>query len=834
MDLVSYMLNSTLNEFYSVLVLTKNASEFGIFINDPSESNRIEAAQLFSRICKATPNITQLRYVANSGMEIIRVNSKDGETQIVEKKDLQDKRNREYLPKILSIPEGGIFVSQIGLNVENDKVVIPYEPTLRIASPVYKDSVLKGLILINFNPDFIISFFSRYSLASNSPIIYGLLDDYGRWILRSDILDFSILMTEEESITDDLPEYREFITQGGDGAVAGKENQYFIFPAPIKGEQIYPENRDGWFLAGVLSQEDVATIDGNFFLKYSDWILLIYFLLYGFWIIGNIQRHSHRNDLQIMRITDHIAEFTDDGVLITDHANRIIFSNHAIRRITYYNKNELQGKHASFLSSVAKLSFSTPMQSDSTAFDDLIWDRNKFGNYFLIRLSITHIANGKKSSLENYIGIYREPQLPEITMEEIIRDNNVDFYNHTDAVPIHQIADLVTAAPRICLLLKMGSLGAQVRAVLNLRLEKDFFSGTIIFHYDKNTLLLAFPYERKAEIEQAVLDLKEYLVDELLEDSCSLYAGMSSIVEDSRQISEGIKQARFALQIAMDMHSTLHQFSQEQYDRSARSFTIKSRFLDALSNNELFLVFQPFVTSMDNKIVGSEALIRWNSPDLGMISPSEFIPILEQEPSLMFQLGLFVIRKSIEQVAKLIAEENLTDQDTFSTSFNLAADDIMNLNLIRFIKEQLEKNKVPGSRINIEVTERTIMTNPDAMNEIFSILHADGINIAIDDFGIGFSSLDYLKKLRVSKIKIDRAFIKDFPNDDGAIAKAISSMAHALGIELLTEGVETEEQRKFLIEIDCEEYQGFLFSRPLEEDKFLELFRSNHSNLKSI
>jgi EAL domain-containing protein (putative c-di-GMP-specific phosphodiesterase class I) len=236
----------------------------------------------------------------------------------------------------------------------------------------------------------------------------------------------------------------------------------------------------------------------------------------------------------------------------------------------------------------------------------------------------------------------------------------------------------------------------------------------------------------------------------------------------------------------------------------------------ALKDDQFVVYFQPQYNALTNTIVGMEALVRWQHPTLGLVPPGKFIPIAE-ESGLIIEIDQVVMKKAMKQFS-LWYKDGLNPG---TLSLNLAMKQLNEKYFIQTLLNTMHTLEFQPKWLELEVTEGQVMNNPNASIEKLKIISDIGIELAIDDFGTGYSSLAYLKKLPLNKLKIDRSFIKDLPQDeeDAAITKAIIALATSLNLTLIAEGVETEEQRDFLVANGCQNIQGFLYSPPLPIDK---------------
>lgn len=252
----------------------------------------------------------------------------------------------------------------------------------------------------------------------------------------------------------------------------------------------------------------------------------------------------------------------------------------------------------------------------------------------------------------------------------------------------------------------------------------------------------------------------------------------------------------------------------------------------ALPNHELFVVYQPQVNLANSRVVGAEALLRWQHPEKGLIPPDRFIPIAEANGTIV-EIGQWVLDQACWQAAQWSREGS-----PIRIAVNLSAVQLRQESIVNDILETLKRHKLSASQLELEVTETSFMTNiKDAVDKLHKLNRA-GIRIAVDDFGTGYSSLTYLKQMPVQYLKIDKQFISDLLNneDDTRIANTIIDLGKSLNLTVIAEGVETEEQEVYLNERGCQIGQGYYYSKPViarEFERFVKAFHAetvdNHS-----
>jgi diguanylate cyclase (GGDEF)-like protein len=260
--------------------------------------------------------------------------------------------------------------------------------------------------------------------------------------------------------------------------------------------------------------------------------------------------------------------------------------------------------------------------------------------------------------------------------------------------------------------------------------------------------------------------------------------------------------------------------------RAVERLALENMLRRAVENDELVLFYQPLVLAETKRVVGVEALIRWQHPDLGLLSPAHFISAAELS-GLIVPIGNWVLRTACRQT-KLWQKR--IDPD-LSVSVNLSARQFQQANLIDEVRTVLEDTGLPPRKLELEITESNAMQNAENTIHTLRELKQLGVCIAMDDFGTGYSSLNYLKRFPFDTLKLDRSFVRDVctESSDAAIVSAAIAMAHSLNLHVVAEGVETQEQLEFLKQQKCDRIQGYLFSPPLPLEK-IEAYLNENSN----
>lgn len=277
----------------------------------------------------------------------------------------------------------------------------------------------------------------------------------------------------------------------------------------------------------------------------------------------------------------------------------------------------------------------------------------------------------------------------------------------------------------------------------------------------------------------------------------------------------------------LDGRNTFRFFTPEMRAQSLRALQLENALRRALERDELQLHYQPQVRIRTGRVHSVEALLRWNHPKLGPISPAEFIPVAEDTGQIL-QIGEWVLRSAVRQLKVW----RLAGLSELKVAVNLSAIQFHQPQLPDLVSQILHAAAVPPDALELELTEGVAVNDPRTATETMDQLRSRGVRLSIDDFGTGYSSLSQLKRFQIYKLKIDQSFVQDLDHDgnDRAIVSAIIRMAQALGMQTTAEGVETEAQLQFLRDMGCDEAQGYYFSRPLPPgDDLLQFLRSRQA-----
>jgi len=543
-----------------------------------------------------------------------------------------------------------------------------------------------------------------------------------------------------------------------------------------------------------------------------------------------------------------VFEQGGEGIAITDAACNIVMINQAFTRITGYSEVEVLGRNPSLLASGRhnEAFYQSMWESIESLghWQGEIWNRRKDGSVYPEWLLISRVDGDGATT--HYIGTF------------------IDITQHKEAeASIQRLAhfDALTGLPNRSLLeervrhdLARAHRGREALALMFVDLDRFKNVNDSLGHRVGDALLIqvAERLRRAVRDEDTVSRLggDEFIVvlpstdadgaahvaAKLLEVmappyrieqhelTCSLSAGIAMYPADGESFEALSMSADTAMYRAKQSGRNAYCFfTAEMQERSARNLQIENDLRRALENGELRLHYQPQFALADRRLVGAEALLRWQHPQLGMVSPVEFIPIAE-ECGLILPIGEWVLRAAVSQL-RVWQQEGLPPM---TVAVNLSAVQFRQANLTDVVSRILDAEGLSAQFLELELTESVAMDNPLAAIATMDKLRALGVRMSIDDFGTGYSSMSYLKRFRVHKLKIDRSFVADLAADpeDEAIVTATISLARDLGLQTIAEGVESEAQLAFLRAKGCDEAQGYLFSQPLAPAQFAAFVRA--------
>lgn len=376
-------------------------------------------------------------------------------------------------------------------------------------------------------------------------------------------------------------------------------------------------------------------------------------------------------------------------------------------------------------------------------------------------------------------------------------------------------------------------IGDQVLTQVSKRLNRSDKHGEVLARLsgDEFAIIIENTHELTviSRIAKQILDqFTEPIIVNQREIYLTASIGISLYPSDGSDTRQLMTNADIALTRAKEEGRNRYQFFEAEMTRHTHKFfQLENDLRKALELDQLVVYYQPQINLLTDKITGLEALVRWNHPQLGLISPIDFIPLAE-ECGLIVPVGEWVLREACEQIMRWKQQGH----PPITVAVNLSPLQFRQDNLVEIVAQIITETGIDPTILELEITESMIMDSVDKATSTMVQLTELGLQLAIDDFGTGYSSLSYLRYFPLSKLKIDKCFIERVisDEDDAALASAVIALAHSLNLKVVAEGIETEAQADFLRLKNCHQGQGFLFSKPLPAHELAEVMRANHSS----
>ncbi len=380
--------------------------------------------------------------------------------------------------------------------------------------------------------------------------------------------------------------------------------------------------------------------------------------------------------------------------------------------------------------------------------------------------------------------------------------------------------------------------GDELLSIVANRLKQAVFQVSHDVHLSRfgGDEFVVFIYNAAVDIDSVYTLINKYVSAPILlsgvEVKIATSMGVALYPDHATGFDELLRNADIAMYEAKALgKNTYRVFDDSVIKKIHEKIQLRQKLANAIADNKLKIYYQPLVDVRTNTVYGAEALLRWQNEELGWISPAKFIPIAE-EYGLIVELSRWVLKAVAKQLLLWERDEVLSQ---IVVSVNIGPKELNNNSFVDFVFSIFNGKDSLNNRLDIELTEYSLMSDIDAKLPLFNQLRSLGFGISIDDFGTGYSSLSYLKKLPITKLKIDRSFITDLHNneDDAVIARTIISMSRSLGIKVVAEGVEIQSQWDLLKDAGCDYIQGYLYSKPIPLSDFENLVKASDLSLKS-
>ena len=559
-----------------------------------------------------------------------------------------------------------------------------------------------------------------------------------------------------------------------------------------------------------------------------------------------------------LRLAATVFSSSAEGVVITDAEANIVSTNRAFSEITGYGEDEVRGHNPRLLKSERHdQAFYQAMWealNGSGVWQGEIWNRRKNGEIFpeWLTISAIHDAGGR---IQNYVAVFSDISVIKRSQSELERLAHFD--------PLTDLPNRVLFQDRLRHALDQAARQGETVALLLLDLDGFKTVNDSLGHPMGDRLLQEVAHRLRACVRQEdtvarlggdefavilsvlreggdVVEVVRKILTAIQEsfDIVGLGAmvttsiGIAVFPGDGDNATDLVRNADAAMYGAKEGGRNSYRFYQATMTLHAQErLHMEQALRRGIEREEFEVWLQPQVSLDTGAVVGAEALVRWRNPQRGLVAPADFIPLAERT-GLIVPLG----RQILQQVCAYAGAWQAHGLAFGKLSINVAAPQIERSDFVATLREALAAADLPGSCLEIEVTESLIMENTSHAHAVLLAVQQLGVTTAVDDFGTGYSSLAYLKTLPIDHLKIDRAFIRDLPGDpnDVAITRAIIAMGHSLGFAITAEGIETAEQRDFLRREGCNRGQGFLFGKPMPAAEFAAWLAAHQNERRSV
>lgn len=549
------------------------------------------------------------------------------------------------------------------------------------------------------------------------------------------------------------------------------------------------------------------------------------------------------------RLASRVFESSGEAILITDERANVVAINHAFVEMTGYGSEEVMGQNPRLLASGRHdAEYYHAMWNDILVdgyWQGEIWDKHKTGRVYPKWMSISAVRD-EQGRVVNYVSISRD-----IT-ERNEAERNIHFLAYYDVLTglpnrtllRDRLGQMIAVSHRdnlpFALLFldldrfkyindSMGhSVGDRLLQSVALRIQECLREGDTVARLGGDEFIVLL---RESDEAAAVVVAKKLLQSlsaaydlDGLTISTRASIGISIYPDHSQDADTLIRNADMAMYHAKEQGRDNYQFfTPEMNFRVDKLFSMEKDLRVALEQGQFELVYQPQADLTTGAICGVEALVRWQHPEKGYVSPADFIPIAEETGQIV-EIGEWVLRAACAQRAAWLED----GMGGFSMAVNLSMRQLRQPALGELVKKVLAESGLEPRYLELEITEGIMMGDNQAGMRFLDEMHAVGVQLSIDDFGTGYSSLNYLKKLPVDKLKIDQSFTRDIETDesDAAIIRSIISLGHRLNLRVIAEGVETQEQLDFLRIRGSDEIQGYFYARPMPAAEIVEFVRN--------
>jgi EAL domain-containing protein (putative c-di-GMP-specific phosphodiesterase class I) len=792
--LISHLFEDVNND----LKIIESSSEFNNYLENDTSDNKTNLESLFTHVMDLNTHYSQLRYITMDGMEQVRINRIDGELEIVEDEGLQYKGDRYYFIETIGLNEGRLYISELDFNIENGVIVEPYEPVIRLATPVYNEGIQEGIIIVNYSGQEFIHYLTLNAGTLNFEVEVGLVDNNTYWYENTE--DGIIKYSQDDNPIFGLPaDDQNFSVINGTHYIL----QNLVFDPSFDYNTNY---LNGIKLSVGVTHETLEEEMHNLFFSSHGFATLIISLL-SLVVVGVVFTIlSKMQEARSTQILDFVSSFNSDGIVVLNENNHAIFVNDMFTEIFGYKVEDLNDDRLSNI-----VSMNCRILVDEGGFQTgYVWNVRKTGEYILspvIIKSIGLVVGSKK----HQVGLYQSPH--KISIVDFIPNSESTKMEHLICTFVSKnLTELYKTDKKqndLLLFVNLQNTGklslkelTSINNVIVNEFSKAFETKKIyLVNGEVSILLIDASKNNMEEMYQYLTDKIEYTMKQF---DIKMNVVNSPLVGDFYKL---VYDNLINLEIGRLQSKILLYYSKDD-QRTIENYLYLTRILsNTLTNDMFYVVYQSQRDIKTRQIKGIEVLVRLQNEDGKNVSPAEFIPVIE-ERKLIRDLTSIVVENTIKEL-----EQSKFVGDDIKVSINLSGEDFNEEHILNDIIKPIQESSLNPKIFCFEITETVLLKNTILSREMIDLFHEHGHRIILDDFGTGYSSLAYLKQFQFDYIKIDKVFIQT-AGENSNLLKAIIALGNELGINIIVEGVETEEQYNIIKGYNIDSYQGFLDSYP--------------------
>ncbi len=821
-SLIDYVLRTSISNTFQDMEVIRDSNEFDEYMNDPTAFTLDETQQMLVRIASNKVEFLSIRFINTDGDEIIHVANQNGVQSIFEDDELENKSDSYFFQDTINMLPDQLYISFLDLYTRDGEIVTPYQPIIRFIVPLFdSNNTRMGILVVNYDAYHILSVFSAYLGQDHSNSDLGLYSNNTLYRLSYDtsLEEYILEISSCEECNEEAVQLTSIhIDETLAVHLISSEDFLQIYSYPHIDEMIAEH--------------------GSFLLRYPIVIYLVDFIIILAFVVFGAVLKTRSDDKVLLNANKYLSNTNKDAVLMTDFKRDVTYVNKTFEEIFGYTLPEIKGKSPRDLIGIHEVPRFIPTSDNEYVFDDLIWNKNKNGVYILSKLTLKSVSTFT-GSIRHFIGIYSDPPSSVTsTYETVIDDNgNLKYGGQMDV-----LADVFQEQPKF--------IGSTTLFIVRTRDFLNFASDHVsTYPFDiqmklaeylvdqigskffvasprKGYLFLLCDLDPDEETIESMIDIISRVINQFTLDN-SIHRSMKYLISVD-QINSPLDTFMSLIHNAFVAMETLKKSENLKYlvhkppmtADLLRDDEISQQLENGFLNDEFFMNYQVQMSLSNGNVVGVEALLRWKNELLGNIPPNEFIPKIEKTYYIR-SLSSMVVEKVIKDLSPYVERF----PENFRISVNMTSYDFFNKPVMEEIVELIESSPISTRHFCFEITESNYLENTIQTNEIIEFLHRKGIIVALDDFGKGFSALGSLKHIHVDKVKIDRVFIKDYPqDDDGLVFHMIAELVTNLGLTIIVEGTENIDQVNLAKRYGCQEHQGYLVSRPLPIKEFISKF----------